>query len=93
MYCWGDLKMRVHPYAYDLDIGQLLVRAWVRILNLLVGLRSREAIAYLVNNFSTLVDCFTSSNYPIDQPRFKALIEIPHLEVLPPFLWSEYIKK
>jgi hypothetical protein len=63
----GDLKVGVHHYSPDLDIGQLLFRDCVKILNLLVGLCSKEAIAYLVNDSDTLVDCVTSSIYPSDR--------------------------
>jgi hypothetical protein len=65
----------------------------VCILNLSVGLRIREALAFLVNVFGTLVDCVTSYVYPTDRPWSKALIEFSHLEVLSHFLWCENIKK
>jgi hypothetical protein len=42
----GDLKVGVHPYALDLDVGQFPVKIWVRILNLSVGLRSKESSCF-----------------------------------------------
>jgi hypothetical protein len=61
----GELGVGVQRYAPNLNIDRLLIRVWV--INLSIGLHSREFIAYLVHDFATLIDCVSSSIYPSDR--------------------------
>lgn len=53
----GYVKVNVLTYIRHCRRGQASVRAWVKVYNLPLGLCSKEALAYLVFDFVTLVDC------------------------------------
>jgi hypothetical protein len=51
--------------------GRDLVHAWVKILEMPFGLRNREALAYLVHEYTTILECdmycLTKSDLPCVQ--------------------------
>lgn len=57
------------------------------------GLKNKEALAYLVHKFATLIECNISTFYRTDLRWCKVLLEVPHEEVIPEYQWIEYIRQ
>jgi hypothetical protein len=58
-----------------------------------VGLRNGEAIAYLVHEFITLLECDISSLNRSDIPWCQVLLEVVDSEVVPAYQLIEYLKR
>jgi hypothetical protein len=69
------------------------MQVWVKITDLPVGLRNREAIAYLVLEFATLLECDISSLNRADIPWCRILLEVADSEVVLTYQWIEYLKR
>jgi hypothetical protein len=69
------------------------MQVWVKITDLPVGLRNREANAYLVHEFTTLLECDMSSLTRSDISWCRVLLKVADSEVVPIYQWIEYLKR
>jgi hypothetical protein len=78
----GEVSVRIFRANFIFPKGLDPMQVWVKIMDLPVGLRNGEAIAYLVHEFTTLLECDMSSLNRFDIPWCQVLLEVADSEVV-----------
>lgn len=89
----GDLTVQVEKGGAPVASGDDPLRVTLRISSLPVGLRSKEAVEYLVHEFGRLVSWGIPPILRASDDSLKVVIDTPSLEVIPPHLWIEFMRK
>lgn len=85
----GDVTVGVMS-SDKIQEGQDPARIWVKVSNMSHGLKNREALAYLVHEFVTLLEYDIPTFYGTDLCWCRVMLEVPHEKVILVYQWIEY---
>lgn len=89
----GETVIQVTKVDGVSEIGEDPIRLSIKISNLPPGLRSKEAIEYMIFDFARLIHWEIPHYHSSTDKSVKIVVEVPSLEVVPPHAWCEFIRK